>query len=101
MDVDDSPAATQQNDDIELLTMFSCMGTEEKDNLVQQFQYIGNEPSQATAKFFLDMNNWWDFLGLCMMCVCLFIFNWIVFVFEMYDVCVYIVCIYYQFIQSL
>lgn len=60
MDIDDSPAATQQNDDItgELLTMFSCMGTEEKDNLVQQFQYIGNEPSQATAKFFLDMNNW-------------------------------------------
>lgn len=59
MDIDDSPAGTQQNnDDNELLTMFSCMGTEEKDNLVQQFQYVGNEPSLATAKFFLDMNNW-------------------------------------------
>lgn len=57
MDID---PPTTQNDDLEqqFLTQFSCLGTSEKDDLINQFQNIGDERSQATAEFFLEMNNW-------------------------------------------
>jgi len=70
MDIDPPPslngaATAQQNpastDEIEqnFLTQFASICTDDKDNLVDQFQYVLNsEPSVATAKFFLDMNNW-------------------------------------------
>lgn len=57
MDID---PPTTQNDDLEqqFLTQFSCLGTSEKDDLIHEFQNIGDERNQATAEFFLEMNNW-------------------------------------------
>ncbi|XP_034950115.1 protein ILRUN [Chelonus insularis] len=52
MDVDDF--------DQHLLQQFSCMGTTDKDDLVKQLQRLlaGSQLNEATATFFLDMNNW-------------------------------------------
>lgn len=42
-----------------LLQQFSCMGTTDKEVLVSQLQkLVGNHLNEATASFFLDMNNW-------------------------------------------
>ncbi|EAT32984.1 AAEL014760-PA [Aedes aegypti] len=50
----------QNMDDIEqnFLTQFSSMVTTDKDDLVKQFQSIGENLNYSTATFFLDMNNW-------------------------------------------
>ncbi|XP_011308715.1 uncharacterized protein C6orf106 homolog [Fopius arisanus] len=46
--------------DQHLLQQFSCMGTTDKDDLVKQLQRLlaGSQLNEATATFFLDMNNW-------------------------------------------
>lgn len=49
------------NMDVEqsLLQQFSCMGTTDHDELVQQLQkLLGPQLNYSTAVFFLDMNNW-------------------------------------------
>jgi hypothetical protein len=63
MDVDNGPSEGSGNStmDIEqsLLQQFSCMGTTDKEELVQQLQkLIGSSLNYSTAVFFLDMNNW-------------------------------------------
>lgn len=63
MDVDNMETNTPNNSsmDIEqsLLQQFSCMGTTDRDELVQQLQkLLGPELNYSTASFFLDMNNW-------------------------------------------
>ncbi|XP_029713906.2 protein ILRUN isoform X3 [Aedes albopictus] len=47
-------------DDIEqnFLTQFSSMVTTDKDDLIKQFQSIGENLNYSTATFFLDMSNW-------------------------------------------
>ncbi|KAF7378635.1 protein ILRUN [Vespula maculifrons] len=46
--------------DQHLLHQFSCLGTTDKDDLVKQLQRLlaGSQLNEATAAFFLDMNNW-------------------------------------------
>lgn len=46
--------------DQHLLHQFSCLGTTDKDDLVKQLQRLlaGSHLNEATATFFLDMNNW-------------------------------------------
>ncbi|EZA51714.1 uncharacterized protein C6orf106 homolog [Ooceraea biroi] len=46
--------------DQHLLHQFSCLGTTDKDDLVKQLQKLlaGSHLNEATAAFFLDMNNW-------------------------------------------
>lgn len=46
--------------DQHLLHQFSCLGTTDKDDLVKQLQKLlaGSHLNEATATFFLDMNNW-------------------------------------------
>lgn len=62
MDIDkETEAPGSNNIDIEqsLLQQFSCMGTTDKDELVQQLQkLLGSHLNHSTATFFLDMNNW-------------------------------------------
>ena len=45
-------------DDQNFLTAFSCLGTTDKDDLIKQFQQIGDNLHHTTAQFFLEMNNW-------------------------------------------
>lgn len=55
MDVDFDNDPVDQN----LLQLFSCMGTTDKDELVRQMlKVVGNNINTTTATFFLDMNNW-------------------------------------------
>lgn len=64
MDIDketETPGNNCSNIDIEqsLLQQFSCLGTTDKDELVQQLQkLLGSQLNYSTATFFLDMNNW-------------------------------------------
>ncbi|XP_050308788.1 protein ILRUN [Anthonomus grandis grandis] len=63
MDVDNGDTGVSGSVDIEqsLLQQFSCMGTTDKDELIQQLQKLLGSPSHlnhSTAAFFLDMNNW-------------------------------------------
>lgn len=63
MDVDNgaSEGPVTGGIDIEqsLLQQFSCMGTTDKEELVQQLQkLLGSHLNYTTAAFFLDMNNW-------------------------------------------
>lgn len=46
--------------DPHLLRQFSCLGTTDRDDLVKQLQKLlaGCDLSDATATFFLEMNNW-------------------------------------------
>ncbi|XP_046837246.1 protein ILRUN isoform X2 [Vespa crabro] len=50
------------NNDVDqhLLHQFSCLGTTDKDDLIKQLQRLlaGSQLNEATAAFFLDMNNW-------------------------------------------
>lgn len=68
MDVDNgsSEGPVTGGIDIEqsLLQQFSCMGTTDKEELVQQLQkLLGSHLNYSTAAFFLDMNNWYcDFI---------------------------------------
>lgn len=42
-----------------LLQQFSCLGTTDKEELINQLQQLaGDNITTATAAFFLDMNNW-------------------------------------------
>lgn len=70
MDIDENtghtdggtPPSQPPNGDIEqfLLHQFSRMGTTDHDELVSQLQRVlGNQLNYTTARFFLDMNNWW------------------------------------------
>lgn len=65
MDVDNGDGGgVSSSMDIEqsLLQQFSCLGTTDKDELVQQLQKLLGSPTHlnySTAAFFLDMNNWW------------------------------------------
>lgn len=46
-----------------LLQKFSCLGTTDHDDLIKQFQIImNNQINSETARFFLEMSNWWVFL---------------------------------------
>jgi hypothetical protein len=48
-------------DDLEqnLLQQFSCMGTTDHEVLISQLRkLVGDDVNEATASFFLDMNNW-------------------------------------------
>lgn len=56
MDCDDG---IKENPVDQLLTSFSSLQTNEKDDLTLHFQNIANELSYTTARFFLEMNNWW------------------------------------------
>lgn len=63
MDVDngqsDGPGGGSIDIEQSLLQQFSCMGTTDKDELVQQLQkLLGSQLNYSTAAFFLDMNNW-------------------------------------------
>lgn len=64
MDVDNGSSegsVTGGGIDIEqsFLQQFSCMGTTDKHELVQQLQkLLGSQLNYSTATFFLDMNNW-------------------------------------------
>ncbi|GAB0099396.1 uncharacterized protein DMENIID0001_152520 [Sergentomyia squamirostris] len=67
MDVDEvcnenqrsSPEPPQDDIDQTLLQSFSCLGTTDHEELINQLQQIiGSQVSYSTAKFFLDMNNW-------------------------------------------
>ncbi|XP_022904786.1 protein ILRUN [Onthophagus taurus] len=62
MDVDNNADGTGGGGiDIEqsLLQQFSCMGTTDREELVQQLQKVlGSQLNYSTAAFFLDMNNW-------------------------------------------
>ncbi|XP_052900367.1 protein ILRUN [Anopheles moucheti] len=60
MDHTDQNASNQLPDDIEqnFLTQFSSMVTTDKEELIQQFQSIGENVNYSTATFFLDMTNW-------------------------------------------
>lgn len=61
MDIDDSTNPSS-NDDIEqnFLNQFQCLGTTDRDELVTQFQSVsGEDLNYTTARFFLDMNNWY------------------------------------------
>lgn len=61
MDVDNSQSEGPGSLEIEqsLLQQFSCMGTTDKEELVQQLQkLLGSQLNYSTAAFFLDMNNW-------------------------------------------
>ena len=45
--------------DQELLSMFSCLGTQDKDVLVKQLHsLLGSQLSSEGCAFFLDMTNW-------------------------------------------
>ncbi|XP_076220552.1 protein ILRUN isoform X2 [Nomia melanderi] len=46
--------------DQHLLRQFSCLSTTDKDDLVKQLQNVVacSQLNEATARFFLDMNNW-------------------------------------------
>lgn len=45
--------------DQHLIQQFSCMGTSDKEDLINQLQKLaGNNINATTASFFLDMNNW-------------------------------------------
>lgn len=62
MDVDNGPSEGSGNGAMEieqsLLQQFSCMGTTDKDELVQQLQKLLGSINFSTATFFLEMNNW-------------------------------------------
>ena len=48
-------------DDItsDLLQKFSCMNTNDREVLIQQFKVLlGEKCSESNAEFWLDMNNW-------------------------------------------
>lgn len=68
MDIDENtgqgpPPSSPQSGDIEhlLLHQFSRMGTTDHDELVNQLQKVlGNQLNYTTARFFLDMNNWYS-----------------------------------------
>lgn len=68
MDIDENtgqgtpPAQPANGGDVEqfLLHQFSRMGTTDHDELVNQLQKVlGNQLNYTTARFFLDMNNWY------------------------------------------
>lgn len=64
MDVDngqpDGPGSGNMDIEQSLLHQFSCMGTTDKDELVQQLQkLLGSQLNYSAAAFFLDMNNWY------------------------------------------
>lgn len=45
--------------DMSFLQQFSCLGTTDHDELVNQLRKImGDQLNLATARFFLEMNNW-------------------------------------------
>lgn len=46
--------------DHHLLHQFSCLGTTDKDDLVKQLVKLlaGSHLNEASAAFFLEMNNW-------------------------------------------
>lgn len=59
MDENDIPPHNGVDIEQSLLQQFSCMGTTDKEELVQQLQkLLGNQLNYSTASFFLDMNNW-------------------------------------------
>ncbi|XP_049297147.1 protein ILRUN [Anopheles funestus] len=60
MEHTDQDASNQLPDDIEqnFLTQFSSMVTTDKEELILQFQSIGENVNYSTATFFLDMTNW-------------------------------------------
>lgn len=68
MDVDNGPSEGSGSGgtmDIEqsLLQQFSCMGTTDREELIQQLQkLLGSHLNYSTAVFFLDMNNWYIFI---------------------------------------
>lgn len=62
MDCEEENPIKESQDINQLLNSFSSLQTNEKDDLVIGFQNIANELSYTTARFFLEMNNWWVIL---------------------------------------
>lgn len=59
MDLDNGQSDGSGGMEQALLQQFSCMGTTDKDELIQQLQkFLGSQLNYNTAAFFLDMNNW-------------------------------------------
>lgn len=47
--------------DSSLLHQFSCMGTRDHDDLIEQFNSLmNNQMSKDAARFFLEMSNWYE-----------------------------------------
>lgn len=47
--------------DSSLLHQFSCLGTRDHDDLIEQFHILmNNQMSKDAARFFLEMSNWYD-----------------------------------------
>lgn len=72
MDIDENTGQgtppSQPGADVEqfLLHQFSRMGTTDHDELVNQLQKVlGNQLNYNTARFFLDMNNWYVLYRNC------------------------------------
>lgn len=83
MDIDENtgqgtPPSQPPTGDVEqfLLHQFSRMGTTDHDELVNQLQKVlGNQLNYNTARFFLDMNNWYVLIALAthLCAICFFI----------------------------
>ncbi|XP_044764132.1 protein ILRUN [Coccinella septempunctata] len=59
MEMDDNDATSAMEVEQTLLHQFSCLGTTDRDDLVNQLQrLLGKDINYSTASFFLDMNNW-------------------------------------------
>lgn len=61
MDVDGGNAGQGSESDIDtsFLQQFSCLGTTDHEDLINQLlQLVSNQMNYTTARFFLDMNNW-------------------------------------------
>lgn len=61
MEIDGSSLPPQNAGDIDqnLLLQFSCMNTNDREELISQMQrFLGSSINYSTASFFLDMSNW-------------------------------------------
>lgn len=59
MDIDEPQSMNSRSEVEQLLQQFQSLGTVDHDELVGRFQkLLGTQLNYATARFFLDMNNW-------------------------------------------
>lgn len=121
MDIDENtgqgtPPSQPPTGDVEqfLLHQFSRMGTTDHDELVNQLQKVlGNQLNYNTARFFLDMNNWYvhyNFINIHVCACCNKISQMFLFVIFFYlfrhvrilaDFEVMCKCFYFEFLLSL
>lgn len=58
-DGDEIKTTNDPSNDFDLTNAFSNMQTNEKDDLINNFSSITNMTAYTTARFFLEMNNWY------------------------------------------